>query len=56
MRMDGELFAGLNKLRFVDLDDNSCINQKFKDRSELAHVVSAKCGFSGEVCAVEEKY
>lgn len=52
MQMDGELFAGLNNLRLVDLSNNLCIDQTFEDRSVLAYGIPAQCDFPGEVCAI----
>lgn len=46
--MNGKLFDGLNKLIFVYLNGNECIDKNFKDENALSampQIVSTKCGF-----------
>jgi hypothetical protein len=48
MFMNGEVFAGLNKLNLVSLIENTCIDENYEHPTQIKAMyreVSQKCGF-----------
>lgn len=58
--MNGKLFDGLNKLIFVFLNGNECIDEEFKNKNALStmpQIVSTQCGFlelNEDTCSKEK--
>lgn len=52
--MNGELFAGMKQLEWVNLGGNLCIDVNYREPDKIAtlpRLVTLQCGFVEKVCA-----